>query len=266
MTVINIVTINILSDLSRWTERRNLLVQGLAAIEPDLIAIQEVRLPQNPARWLAEELGFKHLYLTPKAGIESSREAIAIVSRYPFERQESLDLGGQGRVAQYVLVKVDERHVLLVNGHFYWQPGESRARLKQIENLLKWLEDIPGDPPSVVCGDFNSTPETASIQRMRQHFASAYASVHGNEPEYTCPTPLPRARRSQLRTLLGFFLLIRPKHLNPTWRGTLDYIFVDPRLKVQDCQIVLDQPAPDNPKIYPSDHFGLHAKIEIGAR
>lgn len=266
MPVFKIVTINILSDLSRWKERRSLLIQGLAAIEPDLIAVQEVRLPQNPAGWLAEQLGFKHLYLSPKAGIESSREAIAILSRYPFECQESLDLGGQGRVAQYVQVMVDDRPLLLANGHFYWQPGESRARLRQVESLLNWLKDFPSHPPSVICGDFNSTPETPSIQRMRQLFNSAYASVHGDEPAYTCPTPLPRSRRSQLRTLLGFFLLIRPKYLDLTWRGTLDYIFVDPRLKVLDCQIVLDQPEPDNPKIYPSDHFGLYAKIEIGAR
>ena len=44
MPVIKIVTINILSDLSRWTERRSLLTQGLASIEPDLIAIQELQV------------------------------------------------------------------------------------------------------------------------------------------------------------------------------------------------------------------------------
>ena len=43
------VTINLLKDLSQWEARRTLLVQELVALKPDLIALQEVALPQNNA-------------------------------------------------------------------------------------------------------------------------------------------------------------------------------------------------------------------------
>jgi len=261
--MIRIITVNILSDLSRWKDRRSILIQGLAEANPDLIALQEVHLPDNPAQWIADQLGWQRVFLAPKSSFESNREAIAILSRLPIEDHAVLDLKGQQRVAQYVKVKVNNQTLVLVNGHFYWQPGESKVRLMQVEKLLEWLKDIPGRPLCVICGDFNSTPETNAVQRMRLEFNSAFAAIHGEEPEYTCPTALPRSGWSQLRTFLGFFLLIRPKHLNPKWRGTLDYIFVDPRLRVVDCQIILNQPSEENPLIYPSDHFGLCATVDM---
>jgi endonuclease/exonuclease/phosphatase family metal-dependent hydrolase len=263
MPRLKIVTINLLVDLSRWSQRRLLLAQGLADLAPDLVALQEVQLPHNPAGWLADQLGYSHVYLSPKLGPAAGREALAVISRAPFENTDVLDLGGQGRIAQRLGLNIEGSLIYLVNGHFFWQPGESPARLRQVERLLDWLHGLPGQPPCIVCGDFNGTPQTQAIQRMRQGYRSAYAAIHGDEPEYTCPTPLRRSAWSVARTFLGFFLLIRPRHLKLGWRGTLDYIFVDPRLGVSDCRVVLDQPAPGDPRLYPSDHFGLYAEIEI---
>lgn len=264
MALLKIVTLNLLTDLSRWAQRRELLLQGLSDLTPDLVALQEVKLPDNPAKWLADQLGYSHLFLTPKVGMERNREALSILSRLPFEWMEKLELPGQNRVAQAVQIRLEGCPIVVTNSHLYWQPGESAARLRQVESWLAWLETFPGQPPCLLCGDFNSTPETAVIQRVRQQFHSAFASIHGREPEYTCPTPLPRSLTTQLRTFLGFFFLIRPRCYNPNWRGALDYIFVDPALHVRDCQTVLDQPDPRNPRIYPSDHLGLCATIEIG--
>jgi endonuclease/exonuclease/phosphatase family metal-dependent hydrolase len=257
-----IITINILVDPSRWKQRRDLLVQGLANLQPDLVALQEVRLPDDPAHWLAEQLGLPHVHLSPKMGFEASREAIAVLSRLPFENKSTLDLQGQQRVAQYVSILDGSQPLIFVNTHLFWQPGNSAERLRQTGRMLHWLQQVPGSPPIVICGDFNATPETTAIALMRQHYTSAYLSVHGHEPEYTCPTPLPRSTWSNLRTLLGFFLLLRPQSLKLNWRGTLDYIFVDRRLKISDCRVILNQPSPSDPRIYPSDHFGLFAKIE----
>jgi endonuclease/exonuclease/phosphatase family metal-dependent hydrolase len=260
----NIITINILVDLSHWKARRDLLAQGLSALDPDIIALQEVCLPENPADWLAHQLGMEYFYLSPKTGFEASREGIAILSHHPFTAQATLDLEGQQRVAHYVQLDIGGQPLVFANTHLYWQPGNSAIRLKQVGLLIRWMQTFSHQMPVIICGDFNGTPETTAVAMMRQHYRSAYQSIHSQEPEYTCPTPLPRSPWSTLRTFLGFFLLLRPQHIRLDWRGTLDYIFVNQQLRVNDCRIVLDQPSPVNPRIYPSDHFGIFANLSMG--
>jgi endonuclease/exonuclease/phosphatase family metal-dependent hydrolase len=261
--MLKVVTINILSDLSRWEERSPLLVHGLAELRPDLVALQEVSLPENNALWLANQLGFPHVYLSPQTGKMGQEEGIAIISRMPFEYQATLDLKTQYRVAQCVQVRVGSQPLIFANGHFFWQPGESPERQQQVELFMVWLDSLRVDAPLVVCGDFNATPESASIEHMRQRLVSAYAARHNHEPDYTSPTPLPHSKPELLRTILRYARYIKVGELRKSWQGTLDYIFVDSSIKVLDCQIVLDQPAPDNPQIYPSDHFGLAATLEL---
>jgi endonuclease/exonuclease/phosphatase family metal-dependent hydrolase len=64
-----------------------------------------------------------------------------------------------------------------------------------------------------------------------------------------------------LPTLLAFWREIRLSDIRLDWHGTLDYIFVDPRVKVLDCTLILDKPVPENPRLYASDHFGLLAVL-----
>ncbi|WP_242043138.1 endonuclease/exonuclease/phosphatase family protein [Anabaena cylindrica] len=52
-----IATINILFKLNYWTQRRQLLIDGLKAENPDIIALQEVSLSEDTSAWIAEQLG-----------------------------------------------------------------------------------------------------------------------------------------------------------------------------------------------------------------
>jgi endonuclease/exonuclease/phosphatase family metal-dependent hydrolase len=47
------------------------------------------------------------------------------------------------------------------------------------------------------------------------------------------------------------------------WRGTVDYIFADENFTVAECDVVLNQPAPNDPTLYPSDHVGLCATLSL---
>jgi endonuclease/exonuclease/phosphatase family metal-dependent hydrolase len=268
------VTINILNDLSLWEHRSKLLLDQLVELDPDLIALQEVRLKgeSSNAHWLCEKLNQcqknpeksvpYQAMLCPRTGVLTSQEGIAVLSRMPIKRQLSLDLLTQNRVAQVIGIRVDGSDLLLVNGHFFWQPGVSVGRQRQIELLLDFLDTQPVDHPVVVCGDFNGIPGTPAIERMRQYFDSAHKFVNKHEPEYTCPTPLPQSKRVHIRNLIMWLLRMRPNPYS-RWRGTLDYIFVDPRLQTLDCKVVLNVPAGENSQIYPSDHFGLWAVIKV---
>jgi endonuclease/exonuclease/phosphatase family metal-dependent hydrolase len=276
MTSFSLVTINILNDLSLWKARGPLLVEQLAELNPDLIAMQEVSLhgESSNAHWVAEQLNrrnpapektpFYEVSLCPKTGGYARKEGLAVLSRLPVRHHEQLDLLTQNRVAQIVRFRLEGSELLLVNAHFFWQPGESTERQAQVELLLDFLDTQSVDWPVIICGDFNGMPGTPAIERMREYFDSAYNIVHKHEPEYTAPTPLPLSSKTRLRKAVAWALGKRPKP-DPEWRGTLDYIFVDPRLHTETCEVVLNRPADDDPRIYPSDHFGLFAEIGLSA-
>ena len=213
---------------------------------------------------LAEQLGMPYVYLVPNPKVKEYpiRSGIAILSRHPFVRQEMLDLGSQGRVAQWVQVQINEQPFVLCNGHYYWYPGAHPERDRQVQKVLDGLGQLTPDLPIAVVGDFNGTPETSAIALMRQSFTSAYAAAHqGQEPDYTCPTPLvQRSWKKRFRHTLRNLLVHRT--LKP-WQGTLDYIFVNRHLQVEDCQLILNHPAAHSPTLYPSDHFGLMAQLKV---
>jgi endonuclease/exonuclease/phosphatase family metal-dependent hydrolase len=269
---LSILTFNLLSDLSQWQSRRDLVLEGLLDLQPDLIALQEVRLPENTAYWLAEAVNSAcadrppyHVYLCRKTGDAGEKEALAFLSRIPVKVHVTLDLLSQNRVAQYLQLSYQGGSVIIANSHLYWQPGESEARNKQIEVLLTRLQHIPGALPTIICGDFNATPQSSTISRMKQAYVSAYETVHGYEPQYTAPTLLKRPRISILRSFIHHVKYLRLREFNLNWRGVLDYIFVDPVIKVVNCEVVLDRPATHDPKIYPSDHLGIYAQLEMWA-
>ena len=262
-TMVKVITINILFDLTEWQQRRDLLVRGLAAEQADLIALQEVKLPEDTSAWLAEQLNMPYVYLVPKSSDaeQQAHDGIAILSRHPFVEQEMLALQGQQRVAQYVQVKIDGQPLVFCNGHYYWYPGSHPQRDIQVQQVLDWLGKLPPDLPIVVVGDFNGTPDAPAIALMRQRFTSAYATHHGQEPDYTCPTPL--VRRNWQKVI---WHALRNLYFNRTlrpWRGTLDYIFVNHAVQVENCHLILNQPAPNSRTLYPSDHFGIMADLKI---
>ncbi|MEK9162987.1 MAG: endonuclease/exonuclease/phosphatase family protein [Chloroflexota bacterium] len=261
-TFFKVLTLNLLNDLSRWDERKNLIAQGVNDLQPDLIALQEVKLPLNTAQWLADHIGGYTVHLCPKTGKAKNREGIAILSRLPVEGEAYLDLQRQGRVAQYIRLKINDRRLIFANTHLYWEPGESKERMKQVERLLEWLRTTPADA-AIVVGDFNGEPDQLSIKRMRKQFTSAYQASHGKEPDYTCPTPLTSKRNlieETARSVRHAFLNLKTNRALH-WRGTLDYIFVNDGVNVKACDVVLNKPAPHDPTLYPSDHFGLMAEL-----
>jgi endonuclease/exonuclease/phosphatase family metal-dependent hydrolase len=263
-TLLRVATINVLNDLSRWHDRRGLLVRGLYEFSPDLIALQEVTEPlgHSTSQWLATELGGYSVHLCPKSGWSRKREGIAVLSRLPVEDHEILDLASQQRTAQLVFVRMAGRSVVFCNGHYHWSPGAHAARVRQVGRILERMERLDPGTAVVACGDFNGTPGSPAIVSMRRAFASAHEAYHGTEPEYTFPTPLVsghRVREAATRRLLRLFTT-RP---GDSWRGTLDYIFVSQNVRVVECNVFLDRPSPDDSTLYASDHLGLAAILEI---
>ena len=263
MAVFKLVTFNLLNKKpSRWHERRRLIVRELRALQPDVIALQEVSLPHNNAQWLADQLGGYKVYTAPKAGALGAREGVATLSRLPVEARWTINLQAQSRVAQVLRLRLGDQPLIVVNGHFLFHVYDHIKRTQQVRQVLGWLRTSANGCPTIACGDFNATPEMRTIQTMKAAFRSAYELVHGREPEYTCPTPLVyrfNAVRKGLSTLGNLLANRQPR----PWRGTLDYTFVDRHFRVLSCDLVLNAPAEDDPTLYPSDHVGLCATLAL---
>lgn len=257
----SVATINILNDLALWPERRELLRTGLAELQADFICIQEANLKEKTAEWLAREMGYS-AFICPEPLTWGSNEGIAILSRTQAYSYHTFDLGSQGRVAQAAFIAHGDQGFVLANSHLFWHPGDSLERLQQVVRLKDWLVRLGGKIPMVVCGDFNGSPGSSAVRFMLQSFKSAYAVANGREPDYTCPTPLPKPWKAYLELALRTILTWEPWHIRLGWRNTLDYIFVTPGWQVRECRLILNQPAPHNPSLYPSDHFGLFAVLE----
>lgn len=265
---LKVVTINILSDLSLWEIRRELLVNQLIDLSPDIITVQEVALPVNPTIWLADQLNLRSLgsdryevYLCPKNGSWGRQEGIAILSRLSVKTYENLSLCGQGRVAQKIQIDLDNESVYIVNVHLFWQPGHSETRRQQIGILIQWLDRTTRNLPVVACGDFNDIPDSEAIRLMKSRYESAYNLIHCEEPSFTFPTPLPVSAKFKLKTILRFAPYIRLRSIKLDRRFTLDYIFVNHKINVHDAQLILNKSHSTRFNIYPSDHFGLFAEL-----
>ncbi len=229
-------TLNVRNTADRWPERAPLLVEQLVALDPDVIALQEVRRFPDQARRIAREAArggptweTRKAY---KTGVKRLWEGIAVLSRLPVTGHSRLRLPGQSRVALRTTVETPAGLAVDVYAT-HLADGDEAVRTAQARRLLAWM-DQRRDMPQVLVGDFNSRPGSAPVRALTRHLRSAYAVAHGSEPP---------------RTVHG--------------DGVLDYMFVNERVAVLDAWIAFDRPAPADASLLPSDHLGLAATLSV---
>lgn len=261
MPTLTVATINLRLNADRWPERRHLLVSQILQSTPHLISLQEIALTIRQGHWLRHELNMR---LTGKGDkpyqlvqrrkhhlIKGYYEGVGILSRLPLRYYDSLPLGYGGRVALRANIELPDRQTLdFVSTHLHHLPNDKEARLEQAMRLTGWLGSRRHIPNQIIAGDFNESPTGPAIAYVKQSFRSAYESVYGHEPLATFPTAL-----------------IMPFQLNEeepeVWAACLDYIFVTPAVGVTAVTLFCHHPASDDDTLYPSDHVGLLATVEI---
>ena len=241
---IRVGTLNCRNTTDRWRARKPLLVRQLVALQPDVIGLQELRRFPSQARAIARGARAGDLVLDQfrsyKTGLYGLWEGVAVLSRLPVLDRAKLRLGGQNRVAQRVTVAAGDGLLELYNTHLASEGEEVRTR--QAERLLEWMAER-SSLPQVLVGDFNARPTAPSIRLLADQLRSAYALVHGQEPEKTVPTPL---------------------RVGATGKGSvLDFIFVNPLVDVHDASRTFEEADPADENLVASDHYGLVATISV---
>lgn len=262
---LRVVTLNLLNDLTFWDERAPLVAAGLSELRPHVVALQEVSLAPNNAEWIADQLGGFGMEVCSGTARRTDREGLAILTRCPVLAHDRMTFGHQGRVAQRVVIQHAGARWTICNAHLHWSMRDDRTRRAQVARLLGWL--APGTA-TVLCGDFNAPPRYRAVATIRERFVWTQEPPHTAGVRPTFPTALRRGpgARHKLRSAAVYALGPLLHRRRERWQDVLDYIFVDPVVRVIACDLVLDQPAPHDPTLFPSDHRGVFAELALGAQ
>jgi endonuclease/exonuclease/phosphatase family metal-dependent hydrolase len=243
---LHVATLNLRNIADRWPERLPLLLADMAALQPDLIGVQECVFAVGQDRVFGAAGAGHYECRQGWAGRPEYGNAVLGRSSVALGDGERLDLG-RNRSALRVPVSLGGAPALdFVVTHLHHLVPDESARAEQAAALVRWLAPITG--PLVVVGDFNAEPVEPAYQVMRDAgFRSAHVEANGGEPSVTWPSGIQA-----------------PGMDTDGDPGCLDYIWVRGAITVDACRLAFDRPAIDDPTLYPSDHLGLSARIRLG--
>lgn len=254
MPFLEVATLNLRNIADRWPERLPLLLADMAALQPDLLGLQECVFAVEQDRLLgAAGVGRYESYRgwagRPEYGnaaLVKSPPAAAATAPVAIERLEL----GRNRSALRVPVSVPgAEEIAFVVTHLHHVPADDHARVEQALALIAWLDDRQPPGGTIVVGDFNAEPVEATYRIMREAgFRSAHVEANGDEPSVTWPSGIEA-----------------PGMDTDGEPGCLDYIWLRGPLQAMACRLAFDRPAVGDSTLYPSDHLGLAARIKVGA-
>jgi endonuclease/exonuclease/phosphatase family metal-dependent hydrolase len=264
-----VLTINIWARRGPYSRREPLLRRAIGVLAPDLIAMQEVdvgkELPSQADELLAG-LGYRVAY-ERREGENRGDPGIAIASRHPIGAHQVRDLGHNGVAIATRVTIGDNAFWFCAAVPLSWIPGFEGQREDECLVLDEWLTDLAKDDdlPPILAGDFDATPDAASIRFLTglqslhgrsTYWADAFAVAGDGSPGHTWST------RNPYVAPFAAAAFAQPDH-----HRRIDYVFVGspfrwkPRTVIRAASVVLREEGGDAP----SDHYGVMADLDLGA-
>ncbi|HEX5824059.1 MAG TPA: endonuclease/exonuclease/phosphatase family protein [Candidatus Limnocylindrales bacterium] len=244
----HVATLNIRNLADRWDERLPLILADMAALQPDVLGLQEVVYVLQQDRLIGAAGEGRYESSRGWAGRPEYGNAMLVRSPLAASDVERLDLG-MGRSAVRARLDLPGGVTVVVAAtHLHHVPADRQARDEQTSLLLDWLAAAPAADARIVMGDFNAEPVEPAYARMTgAGYRSAFLEANGREPDVTWPSGLEA-----------------PAKDDDGEPGCLDYIWLRDAVVVESCRLAFDRPAVGDPGLYPSDHLGLTARLVVG--
>lgn len=267
---VRVLTLNVWGRNGSWQDRRTVLSEGLRALQPDLVALQEA-IKTGEYDQVIDLLG-PEWHIVHQQGRGPEGMGISIASRWPLRTVHELDLHVTprtgdfpcGTLAAEVFAPDPVGPLLFVNHFPSWQLDFKYERELQALMAARVIEEHArqGGLHVIVAGDLDAEPDATSIRfwcgrhslgGISVCYRDAWASTHPQESGHTF-TP-----ENPLMALANWDWPFR----------RIDYILVrcaehgGPTLKVAACQRVFDEPVSG---VWASDHFGLVADLTVPVR
>jgi len=246
---LRVATLNMEQDHKRWEKRRELIIEQLAAIDPDLFAMNEVCIPLQTARWIQKAMrercgrDYALVQQTRVSGL-SAVEGEALLTRLPIAETGNLDYRTRDMVALVARVKAGEHAVDVYVTHQYMSRGDESLRLFQAQQLLAWIESRSDVVGRIVCGDFNATLDKPSAALMATRF----------RPTQTAPTAFTPLADDAGNVTHPYW---------PRMDRCIDFVWIDGPLEVVASEVCFNKGSAADPSLYPSDHAGVWADLRL---
>jgi endonuclease/exonuclease/phosphatase family metal-dependent hydrolase len=247
MDRLDVATLNIRNLADRWDERLPLILADMAALQPDVLGLQEVVYVLQQDRLIGS--AGEGRYESARGWAGRPEYGNAMLVRQPLEASavDRLDLDPGRSAIGGMIALPGGSTVFVAVTHLHHLPSGDAVRDEQAARLLEWLAGAPAAKGQIVIGDFNAEPvEPAYARITAAGFRSAFHAANGHEPDVTWPSGL----EAPAKDVDG----------EP---GCLDYIWVRGAVAVESCRLAFDRPAVGDPGLYPSDHVGLTARLTI---
>ncbi len=248
MDRLHVATLNILNLADRWPERLPLILADMAALQPDLLGLQEVVYVMQQDRLIGAAGEGRYAAIRGWAGRPEYGNSLLVREPLVARDVDRIDLGFQRSAHRTIIDLPNGSTVLVAVTHLHHAVPDAAERDGQATTLLDWLAGGPDADATIAMGDFNADPAEPAYARMvAAGFRSAYAEVHGKEPAVTWPSGLQA-----------------PAMDTDGEPDCLDYIWLRGAIRTTEARLAFDRPHPDDPTLYPSDHLGVSARLEVG--
>lgn len=262
---LRVVTLNLWGEQGPLAERWPLIEDGLEALSPDVVLLQEVRQIEgkieNQAAALGRRLGMSHAF-APTVKWGGGDEGLGILARGALTdvHHEVLPhaTDQERRIVLGATIDTPDGPVGVFSTHLNYRMTDGHKR----EDQLVAAEAVVARHPARVKiwgGDFNTVADSdelrwlrglRSVQGRRVYYQDAYGLRHPNDPGYTWS-----ARNMHTWPMAW---------LEPNRR--IDFVFVshpnrDGSGAVLDARLALNDP--DHRGVFPSDHFAVSADVRI---
>jgi endonuclease/exonuclease/phosphatase family metal-dependent hydrolase len=248
MDRLHVATLNIRNFADRWTERLPLLLADMTALQPDVMGLQEVVFPMYQDHIIGAAGEGHYRTLRGWAGRPDYGNSLLLQEPLVAGEAERLDLGLNRSALRTVVVLPNGGRLRVAVTHLHHEVGGAAERDAQVGQLLEWILPTSATTAQVVMGDFNAHPREPAAERMRAGgFRSSHAEANGVEPAVTWPSGIQA-----------------PGMDTDGDPACLDYIWVRGEVRATAARVVFNRPHPGDPTLFPSDHFGLSAQLEVG--
>jgi endonuclease/exonuclease/phosphatase family metal-dependent hydrolase len=163
---LHVATLNIRNLADRWPERLPLLLADMAALQPDLLGLNEVVYPMQQDRLLGASGEGRYEAVRGWAGRPEYGNSILVREPLVAADADRIDLGLTRCAVRVRVALPSGARLVFAALHLHHVPADLEQRAAQVDRLLPWLAAAPEHEAMIVVGDFNAGPGEPAALRM----------------------------------------------------------------------------------------------------